>query len=117
MISCRPHYFPRAFIYIFVAIYLPPQTDAGTETALNELYRTISKQENAHPEAALLVTGDFNACKLKSVLPNFYQHVTSAATGKKTLYHLYSTHRDAYKALPRPPFGGRGRNLTIIPTS
>ena len=25
--------------------------------------------------------------------------------GKKTLYNLYSTHRDAFKALPRTPFG------------
>ena len=41
----------------FIAVYIPPQTDAGTKTALNELYVAISKQENAHPEAALLVAG------------------------------------------------------------
>ena len=70
MISCRPHYPPREFSSIlFVAIYLPPQTDAGTKTALNQLYKAISKEENAHPEVALLVAGDFNAGKLKSVLP------------------------------------------------
>ena len=70
MINCRPHYLPREFSSIlFVAVYLPPQTDAGTKTALNQLYKTINKQENAHPEAALLVAGDFNAGKLKSVLP------------------------------------------------
>jgi hypothetical protein len=40
------------------------------------MYSTLSKQENAHPEAALLVAGDFNAGKLKSVLPRFCQHVT-----------------------------------------
>jgi hypothetical protein len=58
MISCRPHYLPREFSSIlFVAVYLPPQTDAGTKTALNELYKAISKHENAHPETALLVAG------------------------------------------------------------
>jgi hypothetical protein len=83
MISCRPHYLPREFSSIlFIAVYLPPQTDAGTKTALNELYKAISKQENAHPEVALLVAGGFNAGKLKSVLPNFYQHVTCATRGK-----------------------------------
>ena len=47
MISCRPHYLQREFSSIFfVAVYLPPQTDAGTKTALNELYMAISKQEN-----------------------------------------------------------------------
>ena len=68
MISCSPHYLPGDFTSIlFVAVYLPPQTDAGTKTALNKLYKAISKQENAHPEAALLVAGDFNAGKLKLV--------------------------------------------------
>ena len=51
----------------FVAVYIPPQSEAGTKTALNEQYFTNSKQENAPPEAALLVAGDFNAGKLKSV--------------------------------------------------
>ena len=55
MISCRPHYLSREFSSIFfVAVYLPPQTDAGAKSALNELYTDISKQENAHPEVALL---------------------------------------------------------------
>ena len=62
MISCRPHYLPRKFSSVFfVPVYIPPQTDAGTKTALNELYTAISKQENAHPEAALLVAGDFKS--------------------------------------------------------
>jgi hypothetical protein len=39
--------------------------------ALNKLYRAINKQEDAHPEAALLVAGNFNAGKLKSVFTSF----------------------------------------------
>jgi hypothetical protein len=79
MKSCRPHYPPRELSSIlFVVIYLPPQNEAGTKTALNQLHKAISKEENAHPEAALLVAGDFNAGKLKSVLPNSNQHVTCA---------------------------------------
>jgi hypothetical protein len=75
-ISCCPHYLQSEFSSVlFVAIYLPPQSEAGTKTILNQLYEVISKEENAHPEVALLVAGDFNAGKLKSVLQNFYQHV------------------------------------------
>ena len=71
MISCRPHYLPREFSSVFyVAVYIPPQTDASTKTTIqhkmpalkplfNELYTAISKQENAYPEAALLVARDF----------------------------------------------------------
>ena len=73
MISCRPHYLPIEFSPVFfVAVYIPPQSEAGTKTTLNEQYSTISKQENAHPEAVLLVAGNINAWKLKSFLPNFY---------------------------------------------
>ena len=65
MRRCRQHFLPREFSYVFfVAVYIPPQSEAGTKIALNELYSAISKQENAHPEAALLVAGDFNAVKL-----------------------------------------------------
>jgi hypothetical protein len=74
--------------------------------------RPIRKLENPHPEAELLVAGDFNAGKLKSVLPNFYQHVTCATRGKRT--HLYSTHRAAYKALPHPPFGKSDHNYILL---
>ena len=91
MIRCRPHYLPREFSSVFfVAVYIPPQTDAGSKTTLNELYTAISKQENAHPETALQVAWDFNAGKLKSVLPNFYQNVKCATRGKTILDHLYS---------------------------
>ena len=84
VISCRLHYLPRKFSStLFVAVYLPPQPDAGTKTALNQLYKAISKEENAHSEAALLVAGDFKAGKLKSVSPIFYQHVTCATRRKK----------------------------------
>ena len=62
MLSCRPHYLRREFSSVFfVAAYIPPQTEAGTKTTLNELYSAISNQEKAHPEATLLVAGDFNA--------------------------------------------------------
>jgi hypothetical protein len=34
--------------------------------------------------------------------------------GKKTLDHLYSTHRDSYKALSRPPFGKSDHNSILL---
>ena len=115
MISCRPHYLPREFSSIlFVAVYLPPQTNAGPKTALNQLYKAIRKHENTHPEAVLLVARDFNAGKLKSVLTNFYQHYTCNQRGRKTLDHLFSTHTDAYKAPPHPPFGKSNHNYILL---
>jgi hypothetical protein len=62
---CSPKVeYPKSFhLYFFAAVYLPPQTDTGTKTALKELYKAKRKQENAHPEAVLLVARDFNAGK------------------------------------------------------
>jgi hypothetical protein len=62
------------------------------------------------------VAGDFNTGKLKSVLPHFYQHVACATKDKKTttLDNLYSTHRDVYKALPRPPVGKSDHNSILL---
>ena len=34
--------------------------------------------------------------------------------GKKILDHLYSTHKDAYKALPRPPFVKSDHNSILL---
>ena len=42
------------------------------------------------------------------------QHVKYKTRWKKTLDHLYSTHRDAYKALPRPPFGQYDHNAILL---
>ena len=112
MKSCRPHYLPREVSSVFfVPVYIPPQSEVGTQTALNS---TISKEGNTHPEATLLVAGDFNAGKLKSVLPNFNQHVKCVTRRITILDHLYSTHRDAYKALPHPPFGKSDHNSILL---
>ena len=109
MISCRSHYLHRQFSSVFfVAVYIPQQTNAGTKTGLNEMYCPISKQEKAYPDV-----GDFNAGKLKSVLPNFYQDVICATRGKKTQDHHYSTQRWV-QALSHPPFGKSDHNSILL---
>ena len=99
-----------------MAVYLTPQPDAGTKTTLSQLHKEISKQEAAHLEAALLVAGDFIARKLKSVVPNFHQHVKCATRGKNILDHPYSTHRDTYKALP-PCDKSDHNSILLIPAN
>jgi hypothetical protein len=70
MIRCRPQYLPKELSSIFfVAVHLPSKTDAGTKTSLNELYLAICKEENAQPDAALLVARDFTANPFLHTLP------------------------------------------------
>ncbi len=90
---CRPFWLPREFTAIIItAGYIPPQ--ANTDQALRELYRNISEQETAHPDAAFVVTGDFNKANFRTIAPKYFQHVTINTRGDRTLDHCYSPFRD-----------------------
>ncbi len=81
---------------------------ANTDQALKELYGIITvwgEQETAHPDAAFVVTGDFNKANYRTIAPKYFQHITINTTHDRVLNHCYSAFRDAYKSLPRPPFG------------
>ncbi len=84
MLLCRPFGLPREFM---------------------ELYGNISEQETVHPDAAFVVTGDFNKANFRTIAPKYFQHITINSPGDHVLDHCYSPFRDAYKSLPRPPFG------------
>ena len=66
-------------------------------------------QEQRSECLVIVMQGNWNPSHLI-----FYQHVTCATRGDEALNHLYSTHRNTYKAFPRPPFGKYGQN-SILP--
>jgi hypothetical protein len=66
---------------------------------------TGCKLETIYPEAAFIVAGDFNKENLRKRLPKYYQYINCNTRTGKTLDHCYFNFHDAYKALPRPPFG------------
>ncbi len=103
-IICRPFYLPREFTSILVsAVYIPPQAD--TSVALSNLHDEISGYVNKHPDAACIITGDFNKANLKKVLPNFHQHISCPTRVLNTLDHCYTPLNNAYKAHSLPAFG------------
>ncbi len=80
IIKCRPFYLPREFsILIITAVYIPPS--ANTKEAMCVLYNAISNLQTIHPEGVFIVAVDFNQANMKTVLPNFYQHVDFATRG------------------------------------
>ncbi len=106
MLLCRPFWLPREFTAIIItAVSIPPK--ANTDQALRELYRNISEQETAHPDAVFITMGDFNKANFRTITPKYFQHVTINTRGDRILDHCYTSFRDAYKSLPRPPFGIR----------
>ncbi len=89
-IICRLFYLPREFTSIIVtAVYIPPQAD--TSLALSKLHDELSCYINKHPDAACIITGDFNKANLRKV--------------QNTLDHCYTQFKNAYKARPLPAFG------------
>ncbi len=113
MLLCRPFWLPREFTAIIItAVYIPPQ--ANTDQALKELYGNISEQETAYPEAAFIVTGDFNKANFRTIAPKYFQHITINTRGDRVLDHCYSPFRDAYKSLPRPPFGKSDHSPVLL---
>jgi hypothetical protein len=83
-------------------------------TAIKELHWTLCKLETTYPEAAVNVAGDFNKENLRIRLPKFYQHIDCSTPAAKTLDHCYSNFRDAYTALPRPPFGKSDHDTILL---
>ncbi len=78
MLLCRPFWLMREFTAIIItAVYIPPQ--ANTDQALKELYGNISEQETAHPDAAFVVTGDFNKANFRTIAPKYFLN-TSPST-------------------------------------
>ncbi len=99
IIKCRPFYLPREYTAILlVAVYIPPSSNNNNRSeALNDLYQHISGQQTAHPDAFLILAGDFNHADLKSVFPKIQQHVDFPTRGKNTLNFVYTTQRGTVK--------------------
>ncbi|KAM4612748.1 LOW QUALITY PROTEIN: contactin-4 [Polymixia lowei] len=99
--------------------YLDPNIDKVTPNnnkrgeALNELYHHISEQQTAHPDAFLILAGDFNHADLKSVFPKMHQHIDFPTRGNNTLDLVYTSQRRAYKAFPLPHLGASD-HITVM---
>ena len=115
IIKCRPFYLPREYTAILlVSVYIPPNNNnSNRNDALNELYQHISEQQTAHPDAFLIIAGDFNHADLKSVFPKIHQHINFPTRGKNILDFVYTTQRGAYKALPLPHLGASD-HITVM---
>ncbi len=115
IIKCRPFYLPREYTAILlVAVYIPPSSNnINRSEALHDLYQHISEQQTAHPDAFLILAGDFNHADLKNVFPKIHQHVAFPTRGKNTLDFVYTTQRGAYKALPLPHLGASD-HITVM---
>ncbi|XP_061141635.1 uncharacterized protein LOC133158431 [Syngnathus typhle] len=107
---CRPYSIQRE---ITVVIITP---NANASTALSLLLNTINEQQRAHPDGVHIIAGDFNRNNLKTVLPQFNQHVKCPTRGERALDHVYSNIKHGYRAMPLPHLGQSDHlSLLLIP--
>lgn len=115
IIKCRPFYLPREYTAILlVSVYIPQNNNnSNRNDALYELYQHISEQQTAHPDAFLIIAGDFNHADLKSVFQKIHQHINFPTRGNNILDFVFTTQRGAYRALPLPHLGASD-HITIM---
>ncbi len=102
--KCRPFYLPREYTAILlVAVYIPPSSNNNRSEALNDLYQHISEQQTAHPDAFLILAGDFNHADLKSVFPKTPTHRLSNKGKKHSGLCLHHPERSLQGPPPPPP--------------
>ena len=112
-VSMRPYYLPREFSHVIaIAAYVPPSATA--EAACDVIHSTVSRLQTQHPDALLLISGDFNHVSLSSTLPTFTQYVKCCTRDNKTLDLLYANSKEAYSSSPLPPLGRSDHNLVRL---
>lgn len=111
-VGMRPFYLPRELTSaIVVAVYIPPSADASV--ACDTIHSTVAKLQNQHPNAFLIITGDFNHVTLDKTSSTFYQYVDCPTRDNRTLDLLYANVKDAYSVTALPLLGRADHNLVL----
>lgn len=98
-VSIRPYYLQREFTHVMViCVYIPPR--ANVEAALKAVHSSTAGLQTQHPDALIVISGDFNHVTLDSTLPALHQHVDCPTWKNKTIDLLYANVRGAYSATP-----------------
>uniref|UniRef100_A0A3B3C2V1 Reverse transcriptase domain-containing protein n=1 Tax=Oryzias melastigma TaxID=30732 RepID=A0A3B3C2V1_ORYME len=63
---------------------------------------TVSELQTRHPQALVIISGDFNHVSLDAPLSTIYQYVNCPTRSDRTIDLFYSNIKDAYQATPLP---------------
>ncbi|KAM9737428.1 uncharacterized protein ACNS7B_013131 [Menidia menidia] len=112
-VSLRPYYLPREFSHVIcICVYIPPRADAVT--ACEKIHSVTARLQTQHPDAFVIISGDFNHVTLDSTLAVFHQVVDCPTRNNRTIDLLYANVSDAYRAAPLPPLGKSDHNLVHL---
>ena len=114
-----PRRLPRGFSYTIVGVVYHPPTD-DDEQMINYLIYTLSEIESSIPNAASILTGDFNRLNIAQVATQFHlkQLVKFPTRAGRTLDLIMTNLNKFYQAPTKDPLLGLSdRNtVSITPT-
>ena len=114
-LSIRPFYLPREFSHVIVStVYIPPS--AKYACAAEILGNHISDIQTDSPDAFIIVTGDFNQCPTKRLIPGLHQLVTTSTRGLNTLDLFFSNVKNSHQCKKLPPLGRSDHSLIYLHT-
>lgn len=67
-----------------------------------------------YPNAPVFILGDFNNCRLETVLPSFKQYVDIPTRKDNVLDLCYGNISNAYRAQAQPPLGSADHNIVCL---
>ncbi|KAK0139096.1 hypothetical protein N1851_024385 [Merluccius polli] len=82
-VGLRPYYLPREFSAAIVVIVYTPSS-AVAARACDIIHSTVADLQTRHPNALIIVNGDFNHVNISKTLTDFTQYVTCSTRGDKT---------------------------------
>ena len=90
------------------------QPTANVTTASAKILEITQQFETQSPDSVKLITGDFNSCDLKTVLPHCHQYVDIHTRGNRTLDKCYGNIKKAYKAHSKAGLGSSDHDVVHL---
>ena len=113
VVKCVPFYSPREFsCFIFVGVYIT--TSADKKEAVKELHSIISELERTHPDATIILLGDFNRAPFNRLITKYKPQIFTGTRDNVVLDQCFMTIKDAYHTVTRPPIGRSDHNTMLL---
>ena len=99
-VSMRPYYILRE---LNIAVYIP--LSANDAVACDVLHTLVSRLQTSHPDALILITGEFNHASLPSTLPKLHSICTVSHKKEKESGPAVCQHKRGIQLITPPPTG------------
>ena len=116
-VQCRPFYLPREFCCVYlIVVYIPPC--ANKDAASDAISSVVREMEQAKPDSAVIIAGDFNRASLADSLPAYTQYVDFVTYLDFSCLDLcYCNMKNAYRSLRFPSIGHSKHSMIgLLPT-